>query len=84
MIDSQMRAKPCIGPRPENTGELVDGVYRCIASDCLGWRPIYSMELVNLQTKERRPSIEGSHYDPRVEGLDGKIVGGYCGLAGKP
>lgn len=68
MTEKDAKTKPCIGPRPEITGEAVAGdrpgvlvypFYACRGSTCLAWR-------INTPASGNTPAD------------------GYCGLGGKP
>lgn len=81
MTEEEAKLKPCIGPAPQNTGELwnpgADGVIRfgCAGSTCLAWRWGIGNSIDGYTEHEPHPSV------PKRPDV---IYGGYCGLAGKP
>lgn len=56
----------------------------CIGSACMAWRHDYKATLIDKGTRRVRSAPEGSVYDPAKEELSAEVVGGFCGLAGKP
>ena len=74
MTEDEAKTKPCIGPRPYNTGipQPRDAdyqvIYHCSASACMAWRRRrwFWWPAMTLGEQWRREEI------------------GHCGLAGKP
>lgn len=56
---------------------------RCIGSACMAWRTTYSATLTDQSGNVRRVGA-GAMYDMSRETLGSELVGGFCGLAGKP
>lgn len=97
MTEQEAKLKPCIGPAPQNTGELWnpggDGVTRfgCAGSTCLAWRQDEPFDhrkryLWSKSKGARVSGAVGNDGEWRLENPDEPMPAahGWCGWIGKP
>jgi hypothetical protein len=68
---------------PLEASELITRSTRCIGSACMAWRPSSAAYARNIETGVIS-NVPVAYIDASKEEFVNIIVGGYCGLAGKP
>lgn len=77
MTEQEARKKACCNgaKRPEENGP-------CIGSACMAWRETRDEQYVSEGAPP--PGPEWRKCREHLSGADWELIGGFCGLAGKP